>query len=205
MSAKDFLEKLVQERALGPSPTFTIFDVLKALETVAESSSIGRGLLSEKLELGEGATRTLVSRLTEANLVTISRNGCALTGRGKKIWEEIKSSVPFRLKIEDNELTFTAHNVAILIKNHAKKVGKGLEERDAAVRVGASGATTLVYRNGKLILPTISADASKDYPKAHHQIMQLMNPMENDVVIVCCGETLKAAEYGALAAAWTLL
>jgi hypothetical protein len=205
MSAKDLLEKLVQERVLGPSPTFTVFDILKALETVAEFGSIGRGLLSEKLELGEGATRTLVSRLMEANLVTISKSGCTLTKRGKRIWEEIKSSIPLRLKIEDNELTFAAYNVAILIRNHAKKVGKGLEERDAAVRVGASGATTLIYRNSKLILPTISADASRDYPKAHRQIVQLMNPMEDDVVIICCGETLKAAEYGALAAAWTLL
>jgi predicted transcriptional regulator len=205
MSTKSILEKLVQERALGPSPTFTVFDMLKALETVAESGSIGRGLLSEKLELGEGTTRTLVSRLTQADLVTISRTGCTLTERGKRLWEKVKSSIPLELKIEGNELTFAAHNVAILIRNQAKKVNKGLEERDAAVRVGASGATTLVYRNGKLILPTISADTSKDYPKAYRQIVQLMNPMENDVVIICCGETPKAAEYGALAAAWTLL
>jgi predicted transcriptional regulator len=205
MSAKDLLEKLVQERTLGPSPTFTVFDVLKALETVAESGSIGRGLLSEKLELGEGATRTIVSRLTKAQLITTSRSGCTLTEKGKRLWEKIKSLVPLKLKIEENELTFAVFNVAILITNQAKKVSKGLEQRDAAVRAGASGATILIYRNHKLILPTISTDISRDYPKAHHRIVQLMNPTENDVVILCCGETLKAAEYGGLAAAWTLL
>jgi predicted transcriptional regulator len=205
MSTKNYLEKLMQERALGPSPTFTVFDILKALETIAGSGSIGRGLLSEKLELGEGATRTLVSRLTKANLVTTSRSGCTLTEKGKELWEKIKASIPLKFKIEDNELTFTANNVAILVRNRAEKVSRGLEQRDAAVRVGASGATSLIYKNNNLILPTISTDISTDFPKAYRQIIQRINPMENDVVIIVSGETLKAAEYGALAAAWTLL
>jgi hypothetical protein len=107
--------------------------------------------------------------------------------------------------MEGNELTFAAYNIAILIRNQAEKVNKGLEQRDAAVRAGASGATTLIYKDHKLILPTVSADISEDYPKAFRQIIQLMKPVDNDVVIVSCGETLKDAEYGALAAAWTLL
>jgi predicted transcriptional regulator len=193
------------ERTLGPSPTFTVFDIIKALETIMEFGSIGRGLLSEKLGLGEGATRTLLSRLTKAHLITIMKNGCTLTEKGKKAWKQIETSIPYKLKMENNELTFAAYIIAVLIRNQAEKVNKGLEQRDAAVRAGASGATTLVYRNHKLILPTISPDVSKDYPKAFNQIMQLMNLVENDVVIMSCGETLKEAEYGALAAGWTLL
>jgi len=205
MSIKIFLEKIMPEKPLGPSPTFIVFDVLKALEIVAEFGLIGRGSLSEKLGLGEGATRTLISRLTKAHLITSTRNGCILTEKGKKLWEQFKISIPHKLKIKDNELTFAEYNVAILIKNRAEKVNIALEQRDAAVRAGALGATTLVYSGGKLALPTMSTDISKDYPKAFRQIMQLMNPSDNDVVIVSCGATLKTAEYGALAAAWTLL
>jgi predicted transcriptional regulator len=205
MSIKIFLEQLMPERALGPSPTFMIFDIIKALETIMESGSIGRGLLSEKLGLGEGTTRTLLSRLTKAHLITITRSGCTLIEKGKKVWKQIETSIPCKLKMEGNELTFAAYNIAILIRNQAEKVNKGLEQRDAAVRAGASGATTLIYKDHKLILPTVSADISEDYPKAFRQIIQLMKPVDNDVVIVSCGETLKDAEYGALAAAWTLL
>jgi predicted transcriptional regulator len=205
MSIKVVLEKLVPEKMVGPSPAFTVFDVIKMLETIAESGSIGRGSLSEKLELGEGTTRTLISWLKKAQLMTTSRKGCTLTEKGTKIWNQIKTFIPIILKIEDNELTFAANNIAILVKNRAEKVKKGLEQRDAAVRAGASGTTTLVYKGGKLILPTMSNDASKDYPKAFRQIMQLMNPKENDVAIISCGTTLKAAEYGALAASWILL
>jgi predicted transcriptional regulator len=205
MSIKFVLEKLVPEKMVGPSPAFTVFDAIKMLETIAESGSIGRGSLSEKLGLGEGTTRTLISRLKKAQLMTTSRKGCVLTEKGTKVWTQIKALIPIMVKIEDNELTFAANNVATIVKNRAEKVKKGLEQRDAAVRDGASGATTLVYKGGKLILPTMSDDVSKDYPKAFRQIMQLMNPKENDVVIISCGTTLKAAEYGALAASWTLL
>ena len=205
MFTKKFLEKLVPQKTLGPSPTFTVFDVIKALEIVAESGSIGRGALSKKLGLGEGATRTLISRLTRAQLIVTTRNGCALTKKGEGLWEQVKSLIPHKLRIEDNELTFAAYAMAVLVKNRTGTVNKGLEQRDAAVKAGASGATTLIYKDGKMVLPTISTDVSVDYPIAFHQIIQLMNPTENDVVIISCGETLKAAEYGALAAAWTLL
>jgi len=205
MSIKNFLEKLAPQRTLGPPLTFTVFDVIKALETFAESGSIGRGSLSKKLELGEGATRTLISRLTKAQLIVTTRSGCTLTKKGEGLWKQVKSIIPHKLRIENNELTFAAYTMAVLVKNRAETVKKGLEQRDAAVKAGASGTTTLIYRDGKMVLPTISSDISTDYPKAFHQIMHLMNPMENDVVIVSCGATLKDAEYGALAAAWTLL
>jgi predicted transcriptional regulator len=205
MSIKVILEKLVPEKTAGPSPAFTVFDAIKMLETIAESGSIGRGSLSEKLGLGEGTTRTLISRLKKAQLMTTSRKGCVLTEKGTKVWTQIKALIPIMLRIEDNELTFAANNVATLVKNRAIKVNKGLEQRDAAVRAGASGATTLVFKDGRLILPTISNDVSKDYPKAFHQIIQLMNPTENDVVIISCGTSFKAAEIGVLAASWTLL
>ena len=205
MSIKFVLEKLVPEKTAGPSPAFTVFDAIKMLETIAESGSIGRGSLSEKLGLGEGTTRTLISRLKKAQLMTTSRKGCALTEKGTKVWNQIKTFIPIIVKIEDNELTFAANNVATIVKNRAEKVNKGLEQRDAAVRAGASGATTLVFKDGRLILPTMSDDVSKDYPKAFRQILQFMNLKENDVVIISCGTTLKAAEYSALAASWTLL
>ena len=205
MSVKFVLERLVPGKTVGPSPAFSVLDALKMLEIIAESDSIGRGSLSKKLELGEGTTRTLITRLKKARLMTISRKGCVLTEKGTQVWTQIKALIPVKHRINDNELTFATHNITILVKNQAAKVNKGLEQRDAAVRAGASGANTLVFKDGKLVLPTLSDDASKDYPKAFNQIMQLLKPAENDVVIVSCGTSLKAAENGALAASWTLL
>jgi len=205
MSIKRFLESLTFEKAPGPSPSFSIFDVIKALEIIAETGSVGRGKLSEKLGLGKGVTRTLLARLAEAGLISTSRSGCSLTEKGKELWRKIEEMIPHISEIGQNELTFAAYNVVVHVRGRGERVEKGLEQRDAAVRAGAKGAVTLIYRNKKLMLPTITDDAAQSYPKAHQQITSLMDLKENDVAIIVCADSLKDAEYGALAAAWTII
>jgi len=205
MSMKRFLESLTFEKAPGPSPSFSVFDVIKALEIIAEARSVGRGKLSEKLKLGGGATRTLLARLVEAGLISTSRSGCSLTSKGKKLWRRIEEIIPHISEIDQNELTFAAYNVVVQVRGRGEKVGKGLEQRDAAVRTGAKGAITLIYRNEKLILPTITDNAAQSYPIAYQQITSLLDLKENDVAIIACADSLKDAEYGALAAAWTII
>jgi len=205
MLIKRFLESLTFDKAPGPSPSFSIFDLIKALEIIAEAGSIGRGKISEKLRLGRGATRTLLARLVEAGLISTSRSGCSLTSRGKNLWRRIEEVIPHISEIDQNELTFAAYNVVVQVRGRGEKVGKGLEQRDAAVRAGAKGAITLIYRNEKLVLPTITDDAAQSYPVAYQQITRLMDLKENDVAIIVCADSLKNAEYGALAAAWTII
>jgi predicted transcriptional regulator len=204
MSVKDFLSGLVLEKAPGPYPSFSIFDVIKVLEIIAESGSIGRGKLSDELGLGEGATRTLLGRLTDAGLTVTMKSGCSLTERGKKIWGELKAILPRKVELEKNELTFAVYNVAVLVRHRGEGVGKGLEQRDAAVRAGAKGAITLIFKNGRLVLPAISEDLSKDFPIAFGQVAHSMEPKEDDAVIISGADQRKEAEYGALAAAWTI-
>ena len=205
MLAKRFFEDLVLEKAPGPSPSFTVFDIIRVLDIIANTGSVGRGKLSEKLGFGEGATRTLLNRLTEAQLVSISKIGCSLTAKGNKVWDKIKAVMPHKAELEKNELTFALHNVAVLVKGRGGKVKKGLEQRDAAVRAGAVGATTLVFKDRRLVLPTVSVDVAKDYPKAFREITRLMRPEENDVIIISSADDVKEAEKGALAAAWTVI
>jgi len=205
MSVKKFLDGLVLEKAPGPRTSFSVFDLMKLLEIIAETGSIGRGKLSEKLCLGEGATRTLINRLTDAELIVTSKSGCALTEKGEKTWNDIKAMLPRKFEVEKNELTFAAYNVAVLVRGRGERVKKGLEQRDAAVMAGAKGATTLVFKNNKLILPMISADISKDFPIAFKQITSLTALEENDVLIISNADQPKEAEYGALAAAWSII
>jgi len=205
MSVRRHLERLVLEKAPGPVPSFNVFDIVKVLETIADAGLIGRGKISEKLRLGEGATRTLLARLSDAKLITTSKSGCALTGKGKRLWEEFSAIMPQKVELQENELTFAPYNVAVLVKNRVQKVEKGLEQRDAAVRAGARGAMTLLLKGNRLVLPTISQNLASDYPKAFSQIAKLRNLEENDVVIICGADGRKEAEYGALAAAWTII
>jgi predicted transcriptional regulator len=201
---KRILEKIVCEKAPGPSPTFTIFHILRAIELIAQKP-IGRSKLAEELKLGPGAIRTLIERLKAAKLITISKAGCTLTSKGLVFWKEYKSIFEEKTEIEKNELAIANYNFAILVKNSGHKIKSGVEQRDAAIVAGAKGATTIVMKHGRLLIPAVSEDVDRDFPQAASQISDLLKPQENDVVIVASADDPSKAEYGVLAAAWTLI
>jgi hypothetical protein len=106
---------------------------------------------------------------------------------------------------EEDELALAQHTVAVLVKGGGARVRKGLEQRDASVRAGAKGATTILIEGGKMILPAVSTNLERDYPKAFKQIAESLKPQNGDVVIICSADSLREAEYGAIAAAWTVI
>ena len=205
MSIKKAVEEITGGKAPGPSPSFSIYDVIKALWVIAEAGSVGRGRLSEKMGLGRGTIRTLLARLSKAHLISTSRSGCSLTCEGRKLWRMIRKAIPHISEINPNELTFAEHSVLVHVRGGAERIRSGLEQRDAAVRAGARGAITMIYRDDRLRLPGITDDAAQDYPTAYEQITSLLRLEENDVAIIVCADTPREAEYGAFAAAWTII
>jgi len=201
---KQRLEKIAGEKAPGPSPSFSVFHLLRAIELVAKKT-MGRAKLAVGLNVGEGAVRTMLERLKDDGLVAISRDGCTLTSEGLKLLKEYRSIFKKKIEIGKNELTLADYNFAILIKNRGHKVRSGVEQRDASVMVGAKGATTVTFKEGRLKISSVSDDVAKDFPKAANQIVRLLEPEENDVIIIGSADGLGKAEYGTLAAAWTFL
>jgi len=178
--------------------------VIKALELIAEKP-IGRNRLSKELALGEGATRTLIDRLKDYGLVAIDRIGCVLSKKGEKFWNALHKSFPRKTVLEKSGLTLAAFNVAILVKGCGGKVKGGMEQRDAALLMGARGATTLVFKEGRLTIPPDQRDVAEDFPKIHEELVGALRPEENDAIVIGSADTLEKAEYGALAAALSLL
>lgn len=200
---KSFLEEIAGEKAPGPTPTFSVLHILRTLELVAEKP-IGRGKLAEELKVGPGAVRTIITRLKSARLISTSRMGCKLTSKGEKILEEYRKNFE-KVEIKQNKLINANYNFAILAKNCGEKIKSGIEQRDAAVKVGAKGAAVIIFKDGRFIIPSVSSDAAKDFPDLVEQLIKLLKPKENDVVIIGGGDTSNAAEYGAMAAMWTIL
>ncbi|MCK4482274.1 DUF4443 domain-containing protein, partial [Candidatus Bathyarchaeota archaeon] len=176
----------------------------RAMELIAETT-IGRSKLAEELEVGEGTIRTIISRLKDSGLITTSKLGCTLTSKGLKFWKEYKAVFKKKVKIAKNELTLADYNFAILVKNHGHKVQSGMEQRDAAIMVGARGATTIMYKEGRLVIPPVSNNVAEYSTKWANQMVRLLQPEENDVIVIGSADSLVKAEYGALAAAWTLI
>lgn len=198
------LERIATEKAPGPSPAFSIFHLLRAIELVGEKP-VGRSKLAENLSVGEGTVRTIVERLRSAGLIATSKAGCTLTSKGLTFWKEYRSVFKKGTEIGRSELTLADCNFAILVKDHEHKVKSGVEQRDAAVMAGAKGATTMIFKKKRLTFPSVSNGLTRDFSRATIQIVKLLEPEEDDVIVIGSADSPAKAEYGALAAAWTLL
>jgi predicted transcriptional regulator len=201
---KRFIEDIVRQKAPGPSTTFSMFHIFYALELMA-AKPIGRNKLAEKLNVGEGAIRTIISRLKDGGLIVTSKEGCRLTDKGADVWEKIEEIFPKRIEIERTPLTTAEYNYAFLVKNSGHWVKSGIEQRDAAIMGGARRAVVIVSKNGHLMIESISKSIENDFPEASNKILKDLKPEENDVIVIAGADSPLKAKRGAFAASWVLL
>jgi predicted transcriptional regulator len=203
-SLKRFIQEIAGKKAPGPSTTFTVFHVFYALEIMSQKP-VGRNKLAKKLNVGDGAVRTIISRLGNAGLIETSKEGSALTKKGLEIWAQFEQVFPKRLEIPKTELSQSEFNFAFLVKNSGNKVGSGIDQRDAAIIGGARKALVTVFKDGHLRIESVSNCIEKDYPQAASQILKELTPQDNDVIIIAGAETPLKAKRGAFAASWSLI
>lgn len=189
----------------GPRAGFSDAHVVKAIIEIGERNKLGRTRLASLLDLGQGEVRTLLKRLKENDLIEIVSDGCELSPLGKKNYREIANSVPWRSAVDGSSLGIGAHCWAIVVRGKTSKVLRGLEQRDAAIRMGATGALTVIYSAKKFKIPSEGADCEASGPSEPWNRIRKSEPRNNDVVIICGAEDPLTAEYGGWTAALTLL
>ncbi len=184
----------------GPLPKFNDYHLWKALDSLDNKNSIGRKKLAEVLGIGEGSTRTVISILQEQGLITIGKSGIVLTSKGMDFRK--KTHMDLASDIGAGDVTIGEKDVAVRVPKMANTVKFGCEERDNAIKSGATGATTLVFTGGKLVFP------GTDYPvdKSLQDRIKSKLPLKNDdAVIIGTGPTERAAEMGAIIAGLELM
>ena len=201
----EVIERVTRKIAPGPAPSFNEAHVVKALEIIGKCGIVGRIRLSKEVGLGEGTTRTLLKHLKNEGITQSSRSGIFFSETGKKLFSDLRSKVSEGVDVASSPLTVGSFNIAVLVRDSAQAVGSGMEQRDTAIKSGASGATTLVFSGNKLSMPACVNDISESTSSLHDEIVTKLNPNENDVIIVGSGENRKLAEIGAKMAAIKLL
>ena len=205
MESLRVIEKTASKIAPGRTPSFVEAHIVKALETIGAGKGVGRIKLSRILGLGEGATRTLVKHLRNEELVEVSKYGIVLSKYGEEILSELKSKIGEEIEIPKSSLTIGTFNIAILIRSAADSVKYGVEQRDAAIKVGALGATTFVFTSNRLTMPGVDEDIFQNTHTIYDALVATLKPKENDVIIIGSADEKRAAEFGAKTAALTLL
>lgn len=195
------IEQAASKIAPGRAPLFIEAHLVMALMLIESEGPIGRMTLAKTLGLGEGTTRTLMRHLEKEGLIKSSRAGIVLTDSGKNLHSSLKSKIAERIGVKQSSLTIGPFNVAIIMKKAADAVKSGLEQRDAAIMIGAMGATTLIFNNGKLKMPPVNEDASRKAPAMCKALVSTLKPQEGDVIVIGSANNELTAELGAIAAA----
>jgi predicted transcriptional regulator len=199
------IEELARKTAPGRAPSFNEIQVIKALEIIYTLQPVGRKRLSEELELGEGVVRTLLRHAMNARIIELSKNGIKLSELGEELFSCIRSRNSEVMELPNSALTIGPFNVGILVRNVARHVKTGIEQRDASLMAGASGATTLVFSKNRLVMPGSGEEIFAGVPNMYELLLLKLRPKENDVIIIGSGQDEKSAEFGARMAAFELL
>jgi hypothetical protein len=204
VSLKKFMQQIAGKKAPAPQTTFTTFHIFYVLELLAQKP-LGRNKLAERLEVGDGAVRTIIGRLKDADLIENSKEGCNLTTKGLEVWKQFEAIFPERAQIPRSDLAESEFNFAFLVRSRGAKVKSGIDQRDAAIIAGARKALVIVYKNGHLCIESVSDCIEKQYPKAANQILTELAPKERDVIIIAGSDSALRAKRGAFAGSWSLI
>ncbi len=205
LTLKKLIITTADKKAPGPSTTFTPFHIYCALELLSKEA-LGRNKLASKLGVGDGAVRTIISRLKDAELISNTKEGCMLTQKGQEVWRQFEQVFPKRAEIPKTELTTSEFNYAFMVKDRGDKIKSGIDQRDAAIIAGAKRAIVLVGDHGCLHVASVDQCIEQEYPAATAEILKKVAPQSSkDVIIIAGAETPVKAKTGAFAAAWSLL
>ena len=206
-------------------PSFERVHVILALFIFgANKEGIGRYRLQKELSIGSGTARSLIKKLKESvNFITIlsDEKGHILEKKGLEYLDKIKEKIQL-IEIGDSKIIKEIivrpeknFSYFCLVKNAANKISNGIEQRDAAIKIGGIGATCLLYNGDYLIFPSQNLDFNEEnqmkvdnntFDYIHNLIKTKKAKLEeNDVIIIGLGEKPESARLAALNAALTIV
>ena len=197
------LERVASRYAPSRTLSFDLVHVFVALQRIGNKGVTSRNALCSGLVLGEGTVKTLVKHLKMQGLIETSNRGIKMTAKGKGVYEGLLSAIPAEMSLPKCSVALSRFNYAVLVREFGFAVGLGIEQRDAAIKMGATGATTLLFKDNKFVMPAASSnDSLKKERKVRRMLVEKLNPKDGDVIIIGSADSNeKTAELGAKNAA----
>jgi len=188
----------ISESGTGPSPKFTYYHVWKSYDIIQQNGPIGRKTLSNALDIGEGSVRTILDKMLSLGDIRNTKKGSIITDRGRSRFENMGIEYKYIDSKICEALTIAGENFAVHARMMANFVETGIDQCSEAIKAGAEGATTLVFRKGTLQFPQDS-----EYPRKEYRVnlSKLFDLRENDVLIISSGSTRENALKGGISAA----
>jgi hypothetical protein len=198
------LEKIASRYAPSRALSFDVVHVFAALQMmIGNNGRTSRNALCSGLDLGEGTVKTLVKHLKMQGLVETSNGGTKMTAKGKGICKGLLLAIPAEMSLPKCSVALGRFNYAVLVREFGFAIRLGIEQRDAAIKMGATGATTLIFKDNKFVMPaSSSSDSLKKEHKVRKMLVEKLNPGEGDIIIIGSADSnQKTAELAAKNAA----
>jgi hypothetical protein len=190
------------------APAFKPHHAAVGLIMIGREQPLGRYELCDKMSIGEGSARTLLKRLTEADYIEPEgKQGQRLTANGQRLFDEISRDIPIGLMLDLQRLVMYEYGYANLVRNKALKVTDGVRQRDEAIiqgGYGKAGATTLVQKDIRLVMPPDDFHILLAYEAETLLIIESMRPQNNDVIVIGSADDPNLAREVSMAAVMTL-
>ncbi|MDR0779040.1 MAG: hypothetical protein LBE48_06370, partial [Methanomassiliicoccaceae archaeon] len=158
--------KIIDMPQYGPMFRFGDTNVYWTLYLLSGGKRMGRKILSELVGIGEGSMRRILDTLKEWEMISVRQTGITITKTGSGFLNEIPVRV---LDLNVGDAVLGHYQQAVKVYGVASKIENGMQQRDAGIKVGASGCTTIIYRNGTLMMPP-DWDLDKERPEIAERI-----------------------------------
>lgn len=177
------------------------------LWAIQDEGHVGRYRLVSIVGLTDGVTRGFLTKLARNGYVKTEKFiGCTLTTKGKRRLRELlaKLNICEIKEIGVGNLSLASRSLVAHIRDGARAVHSGIEQRDAAVKAGASGAITVIFHDDRFVLPPDSFDLSRKNASITERFRQEFQLSEGDVLVIGSADNRWRAVEGILGAASTL-
>ena len=192
--------KIISAPQYGPMFRFTDASVYWSLYVLSDGKRMGRKRLADEAGVGEGSMRRILNTLKDNNFVDIKQTGITITKAGLAYLSELPIRV---IDVDASKIVLGDYSQAVMVRGASKQIDNGLQQRDAGIRAGALGCTTLVMRDGELILPP-DWSIDKNEPEVAEHIKEVSNMVDDDIIIIGSADNKTSAINAALSAAFEL-
>jgi hypothetical protein len=192
--------KIINAPQYGPMFRFADSNVYWALHLLSSGKRIGRKRLAEMIGVGEGSMRRIIDTLREWEMITVKQTGISITKSGTGFLNELPMRV---IDIDLGDSVIGSFQQGVIVLDVAHKIENGMQQRDAGIKAGADGCTTIVIRNGAMMIPP-SWNMDETRPELAARIRADTKITEKDVIIVGSSNDMMSAVNAALSAAFEL-
>ena len=191
------LQKIVSRRGSSKILSFGEPHVLKGLQILSKEGYVSRKSFCKYLKIGEGAVKTLILHLKQVGLADSVRAGTFLTKKGSRFVNEFNEIITMECSVGASEFTKSKNNYAVLLHNFRARIRYGIEQRDAAIVYGATGAITMIFHKNKFVFPGEESDCLKSDLRTRRILFDRLRPNESDVIILVSANNPLTAEIAA--------